>query len=159
MKNNNNLSNNHQYPILLVEDNQDDVILMERALTKAGMDKPVYVARDGVKAIEFLSDISKNYNSDSDYLTMIILLDLKLPKKSGMDVLKYIRNHPKIRNLPVIIFTSSNQASDIKEAYDNQANSYIVKPIAFGDLLAIAEMLKKYWFEMCSLPVIRMNTL
>ncbi len=76
-----------------------------------------------------------------------------------MDVLKYIRNHPKIRNLPVIIFTSSNQASDIKEAYDNQANSYIVKPIAFGDLLAIAEMLKKYWFEMCSLPVIRMNTL
>jgi len=125
--------------ILLVEDEENDVFFMQRAMKKAGLHPP-HVVIDGQAAIDFLKEI---IDRDRKELPGLVLLDLKLPRVMGFDVLTWIRQQPELRDLTVIILTSSKLSSDIESAYERGANSYLVKPNTSVGLQHIVEGIKK----------------
>lgn len=124
-------------PILLIEDNLDDERLTIRALQRNQLTNPIQVARDGEEAIVALET--------SHPLPIMVLLDLKLPKIDGLEVLRYIRTQERIQLLPVIVFTSSGEERDIVESYRLGANSYVQKPVDFGQFIHAASQLGLYW--------------
>ena len=128
--------------ILLVEDNDLDVELTLRAMTKHNLTNTVYRVKDGVDALDFLFPAEA---SDRNLHIKVVLLDLKLPKVNGLEVLEKIRSEERTRTLPVVILTSSGESPDIKKAYDLGANSYIVKPIDFKDFSSVVTELGFYW--------------
>lgn len=130
--------------ILLVEDDANDVALFRRALRKAGIATEVQVAEDGEIAMQILQAASP---PEACGLPRIILLDLKMPRKSGLELLAWIREQPTLRHLPVVILTSSREPSDIRKAYELGANSYLVKPISFDQLKELIRILHRYWFD------------
>jgi CheY-like chemotaxis protein len=132
-------------PILLVEDNPDEVLLLRRALKMAGCTAPVSVARDGVEAVEYLSPEGAFRDRVRHPLPWLIVLDLKLPRLSGLGVLKWIREQPGLRRLPVVVLTSSAQECDLASAYDMGANSYLVKPPSIAGLQELASLIDRYW--------------
>lgn len=139
-------------PILLVEDNEDDVILAQRAFRKAGITAPIHVVRDGDEAVEYLEASGRYHDRYNHPLPAVVLLDLKLPRRSGLDVLRWIRSHSTLGLLPVVIFTTSTQHSDLEQAYSLRANSYLKKPVG---LEATTEMLRVaglYWLTMNEAP-------
>lgn len=133
--------------ILLVEDNPDDVELTRRALIKANILNPIDVVNDGVEATEFLFG-----NGRSDPLPALILLDLKLPKVDGLEVLKRIRSEERTRLLPVVILTSSKEEKDLVEGYSLGANSYIRKPVDFNEFVTAVSQLGMYWLILNETP-------
>lgn len=134
--------------ILLVEDNPNDEELTLRAFKKAGLTNEVIVARDGQAAIDVLFGVA----GTPPLAPAVVLLDLKLPKLSGLEVLKQVRAHPQTRLLPVVILTSSNQDRDLLEGYSNGCNSYVVKPVAFEQFVAAVSTLGLYWALTNELP-------
>jgi len=132
--------------ILLVEDDPNDQMLIQHAFEK--LDTPITISAvsKGDQALEAIED-SLSSSKGKDKLPDLILLDLKLPGKSGFDVLGWIRDRDILDNVPVIILSSSNQESDIKKAYELGANSYLVKPVNHGRLIDIVKTIKKYWFD------------
>jgi CheY-like chemotaxis protein len=131
--------------ILLVEDNRKDILLIQRAFRKAGINNPLRVVNDGDAAVLYLSG-SEPYSDRSDYpLPTLVLLDLKLPRRSGIEVLMWLRQQPLLKRLPVVILTTSREYADINQVYDIGANAYIVKPIAFNDLVEIVNTLNLHW--------------
>ena len=131
--------------ILLVEDNPDDVTLTLRALKKNNLLNEVVVARDGVEALDFLFCEGEFAGRSPELLPELILLDLKLPKVDGLEVLKRIRNEARTRLLPVVILTSSNEQSDIISGYELGVNSYIRKPVDFEQFIETVRQLGLYW--------------
>lgn len=131
--------------ILLVEDNEDDVILIQRALRKGGITAPVHVARDGDEAVDFLSGAEQSQYTPAFALPNIVLLDLKLPKRNGFEVLQWIRSHQTLARLPVVVFTTSTQDSDLARAYGLGANSYLKKPATTGETTALLKAVGTYW--------------
>lgn len=131
--------------ILLVEDSADDVILMRRAFRKLGIENPLDVAEDGEAAIAFLQRIIAEHVNDHASLPGLILLDLKLPRLSGLEVLEWIRAQPAFRRSPVVVLTSSREAPDVARAYDLGANSYLIKPVEFQSFLDLVRTLNLYW--------------
>lgn len=127
-------------PILLIEDNPMDVDLTRRAFIRHNLNNPLQVARDGQEALDF---IEKWETGES--IPVVILLDLKLPKVSGLEVLRVIRAHPDFRTIAVVILTSSAEDRDIQEAYSLGANSYIVKPVDFDKFIEVARQIELYW--------------
>ncbi|MFA5914401.1 MAG: response regulator [Burkholderiales bacterium] len=125
-------------PILLVEDNPDDEVLTLRAFKKNLVANSVVVARDGQQAIDYLS-------ATGNELPAVILLDLKLPKVSGLEVLKRVRADARTRRVPVVILTSSKEDSDLIAGYDLGCNSYIRKPVDFDKFVEAAGQLGLYW--------------
>ena len=139
--------------ILLVEDRPDDVLLVRRALGKAGISNPLSVVTDGEEALAYLDGTGK-FSSRSEFpLPDLILLDLKLPKVNGFDVIRYIRQHPTFRNLRIVVLTSSTEISDVNEAYDLGANSYLVKPQEFEDLTCLMRTLAAFWLKYDRMPL------
>jgi len=133
--------------ILLVEDNEDDVFLMKRALKGAGISNPLSVAEDGQSAIDYLEG-KGNYSDRTLYpLPSLIFLDLKLPYVRGLDVLAWIKKDPRFVSIVVVILTSSEEPSDLKEAYLLGVNSYLVKPPSSAQLLDLAVAFKAYWVD------------
>lgn len=130
--------------ILLVEDNEDDVILVQRSLRKAGITAPIHVVRDGDKAIVYLEEASQPLRRP-ECLPAVVLLDLKLPRRSGLEVLAWIRSHPSLATLPVVIFTTSAQDSDVREAYALGANSYLQKPVGIHETTEVLKATGLYW--------------
>jgi hypothetical protein len=130
-----------QRPILLVEDNPVDLDLTLRAFRKRNLANPVEVARDGSEVLERLA----TWETDRRSLPIVILLDLKLPKVPGLEVLRALRAHPVAASLPVVVLTSSGEGQDIAEAYRLGANSYIVKPVDFDKFLDVAAQIELYW--------------
>ena len=124
--------------ILLVEDNPSDIELTRRALQKVRIANLLVVAEDGVEALDYL------FRAGSD-LPALVLLDLKLPRMSGLDVLRRIRMEDNLRYLPVVIFTTSSEESDIIKSYDLGANSYILKPVDFMQFMVAIDTLGLYW--------------
>ncbi|PZD74860.1 Response regulator rcp1 [Acaryochloris thomasi RCC1774] len=124
-------------PILLVEDNPDDEKLTIRALRKGKITNPIQVARDGEEALEAIFA--------ADPLPSVVLLDLKLPKIEGLEVLQRIRAHEQTRLLPVVVFTSSSEERDIVESYSLGANSYVRKPVNFEQFIDAVAQLGLYW--------------
>lgn len=138
--------------ILLVEDNPDDEALTLRALTKSRVANKVEVARDGAEALDFL--FCRGVYADRDPLEQpqIILLDLKLPKVDGLDVLRQIRSDARTRMLPVVILTSSKEEQDLIAAYSSGANSYVRKPVDFNQFVDAIKQLGLYWLILNEAP-------
>jgi two-component system, response regulator len=128
--------------ILLVEDNSDDEQLTLRAMRQSEVPNIIRVARDGAEALDHL------YGPNSTRLPDLILLDLKLPKVSGLEVLQKIRSEPKTRSLPVVVLTSSDEERDIVESYNIGANSYIRKPVDFDEFIDAVRQLGVYWLTL-----------
>ena len=134
--------------ILLVEDNPDDVALFQRALRKAALDYPLQVVSDGEAAIAYLAGEGLYADRSNHPLPRLVLLDLKLPRKSGHEVLEWLRAQPDLRRLPVVVLTTSREIGDINRAYDFCANSYLVKPFSFDGLMDMVRTLHSYWLNM-----------
>lgn len=131
--------------ILLIEDNPDDVALTLRAFKKNNIMNRVVVAKDGVEALDYLFCTGEYADRDIEDTPQIILLDLKLPKVNGLEVLKRIREDERTRLLPVVILTSSNEQTDLMEGYSLGANSYIRKPVDFDQFMEAVRQLGLYW--------------
>jgi len=131
--------NNHQ-PILLVEDNPVDLDLTIRAFKSQRLENPIVTARNGEEALAF---VEKWENGEA--IPVIILLDLKMPKVNGLEVLKVLKSHAKFSTIPIVILTTSSESSDVHEAYQLGANSYIVKPVDFEKFLDVAKQIDLYW--------------
>lgn len=137
--------------ILLVEDNPDDEALTLRALKKNNIMNQVVVARDGEEALHYLL----GPDSTNNLTPQVVLLDLKLPKLDGLEVLKRIRANEKTKLLPVIVLTSSNEEQDLLNSYDSGANSYIRKPVDFTQFIAAVQQLGLYWLVLNQFPPVR----
>ncbi len=133
--------------LLLVEDNEDDVFLMRRALKGARVMNPLYVVEDGQEALDYLAGNRKYADRDQYPLPSVVFLDLKLPLLSGHDVLAWIRRQKDLDSLVVIVLTSSNEASDLSRCYALGANSYLVKPPTADQLEDLAKAFRWYWLE------------
>jgi CheY-like chemotaxis protein len=134
--------------VLLVEDDPDDAELIAHAFKKAGVANPLIVVDDGEKAIDYLHARSIYADRAAFPLPGLVLLDLKLPRRSGFEVLESIRAHRSTRLTPVIVLTSSNQHSDIERAYELGANSYLVKPVGRDALIAMVRSLDTFWLQL-----------
>ena len=131
--------------ILLVEDNADDEALTLRAFAKNNIKNQVVVARDGAEALDYLFAQGDYQGRDVATLPQLVLLDLKLPKVDGLEVLRRIRADPRTESLPVVVLTTSNEERDIVESYRLGANSYVRKPVIFTEFLTAANVLGVYW--------------
>jgi two-component system response regulator len=139
--------------ILLVEDNPDDEALALRALARNNIANRVDVARDGVEAIEYL--LGADAMAGRRHLPQVVLLDLKLPRMDGMEVLRRIRSEPRTKLLPVVILTSSSEQRDLVESYSLGANSYIRKPVDFAQFQESVRQLGLYWLVLNQSPLDR----
>jgi two-component system response regulator len=131
--------------ILLVEDNPDDEALTLRALRKANVRNEVVVARDGVEALDYLFATGPHAGRDTSVLPQVVLLDLKLPRLDGLEVLRRLRADARTKVLPVVILTSSNEEEDRVAGYELGANSYVRKPVDFGHFAEAVRQLGLYW--------------
>jgi two-component system response regulator len=138
--------------ILIVEDNPDDEVLTIRALKKNNIGNRLVVVRDGAEALDFLFCTGAYSNRDPHDFPQTILLDLKLPKVDGLEVLKRLRADERTRLLPVVILTSSKEEQDIVQSYRNGANSYVRKPVDFNHFLEAARQLGLYWLVLNETP-------
>jgi CheY-like chemotaxis protein len=127
-------------PILLVEDNPMDVDLTRRAFAKRNIVNPLEVARDGEEALAWFHGLA-----EGDPLPVVILLDLKLPRVSGLEVLRQLKAHARFARVPVVVLTTSREDADVQAAYDLGANSYIVKPVEFEKFIDVAAQIDLYW--------------
>jgi CheY-like chemotaxis protein len=139
-------------PILLVEDDEDDVLLMQRALRKANVGAPVHVAGDGDEAVAYLARAGRYAERAQWPLPGLVLLDLKLPRRSGLEVLDWLRGQEGLRRIPVVVLTSSREVPDVNRAYDLGANSYLVKPSAPADLVDLVGSVAGYWLRWNEAP-------
>ena len=138
--------------ILLVEDNDDDVELTLRALRRNRVANRVDVVRDGAEALEYLFATGSYAGRDVRDTPNLVLLDLKLPKVGGLEVLERLRADPRTRRLPVVILTSSKEESDLARSYDLGANSYIRKPVDFTQFMEAVNQLGLYWLVLNEAP-------
>ena len=143
----NNFANNSggNKTILLVEDNPDDVALTLRALKKGNIVNDIAVAHDGVEALDYLFGTGAYAGRDTTHTPTVILLDLKLPKVDGLEVLQRLRADPRTRRTPVVVLTSSDEEKDIISSYELGANSYIRKPVDFAHFTKAVAELRLYW--------------
>ena len=137
--------------ILLVEDNPDDEALTLRAVRKS-MPHRIAVARDGAEALEFLFGTGRHAGRDLAENPLLVLLDLKLPKVNGLEVLRRTREEVRTRSIPVIVFTSSTEEQDILDSYRLGANSYIRKPVDYGQFCQDMKQMMHYWLCVNQLP-------
>lgn len=142
--------------ILLAEDDPNDVVLVQRAIRRANIANPVDVVGDGDAAVTYLSArLGSGGSTEADPpsgLPALVLLDLKMPRRSGFEVLEWIRASDALRLLPVVVLTSSRESSDVQRAYELGANSYLVKPGAPDDLLVLVRTLGLYWLVLNEPP-------
>ena len=134
-------------PILHVEDNEDDQFFLKRAFAAAGIENTIYFVEDGQKAIDYLSSRGPYADRQLYATPCIVILDLKLPKMHGLDVLRWIRAHKELKGIVVVILSSSPLRNDVDTAYDLGVNSFIVKPLTADQMSNIARLIKQYWLE------------
>ena len=131
--------------VLLVDDNQADVKLTVKAFRILNSERQVSVVRDGEEALEFLFSSGRYSGKPGGSKLSLILLDLKLPKVNGFEVLKAVKTDPKTQSIPVVMLTSSNQAQDVRECYRLGANSYIQKPVDYDEFCEAIQQIERYW--------------
>jgi CheY-like chemotaxis protein len=140
--------------ILLVEDDSNDVLLVRRAFRKANIQIPINIVADGEEAIAYLTNQSPYDDPEQYPVPSLILLDLKLPRITGLEFLEWCRNQPRFKRLLVVVLTSSQEHPDVSKAYDLGANSYLVKPLKFDDLMTLMKNVYDYWLQLNKIPMI-----
>ena len=138
--------------ILLVEDLADDIELIRLSFDRLGLENPIHVVRDGEEAIEYLSGAGKYANREEHPLPELILLDLKMPKVDGFEVLQWLRAQDSLRSIPVLVLTSSEQLKDVNRAYELGANSFLVKPLDFQTMSGAVDLIRTYWLKTTRTP-------
>lgn len=144
--------NSETRTILLIEDDPNDVFFTEYAFEVANITNSLQVVTDGQQAIDYLAGAGKYTDRTKFPFPCLVLMDLKLPVKMGVDVLKWIRQQPSMNNLLVLVLTSSSSIEDIDEAYRQGARSYLVKPLSLEKRVEMARLIKTYWLELNQLP-------
>ena len=138
--------------IFLVEDDEDYVILIRNAFSKANIPNPLYVVSNGEEAISYLRGKAKYANRDEYPLPDLLLLDLKMPRVNGFEVLRWVRQQPGLSALRVIVLTSSDEIRDVNLAYQLGANSFLVKPFDFQDLAELSRIIQDFWLKASKTP-------
>ena len=138
--------------ILLAEDDQNDVMLIKRAFSKSHVINPIACVENGEEAVAYFSGEGEYADRERYPLPFMMLLDLKLPRLSGHEVLKWLREQPGLKRLPVVVLTSSREPSDINRAYEIGANSYLVKPVVFEEFSTLLKQLQVYWLMLSEHP-------
>jgi two-component system, response regulator len=146
------MSDGRAVEILVVEDNPQDLELLLRALRKANLGNRIDVARDGAEALEFIFCEGAHAARRIEDVPKVILLDLKLPKVDGLEVLQRIRSDPRTKAIPVVVLTSSKEQRDLVESYRLGANSYVVKPVSFEEFAGAVRQLGLYWLLLNEAP-------
>ncbi|MGB7444439.1 MAG: response regulator [Coleofasciculaceae cyanobacterium] len=144
--------------ILLVEDDDNDVFLIKRAFRQLDLPHSLQVVGDGEAAINYLQGRETDINREHFVLPELILLDLKLPRLSGLEVLQWIRQQPDLKRMPVVILTASRETPDINLAYDLGVNSYLVKPVSFNEFLALLAAFESYWLKFNEKPLLQIKS-
>jgi CheY-like chemotaxis protein len=142
------------FTVLHVEDDPNDVLLMQRAFRKAETNAILHAVSDGDRAVAYLSGADEFADRERYPMPNLVLLDLKMPRKSGMEVLAWIRSQPSLKRLVVVVFTSSKHDEDVNKAYDIGANSYMVKPVGFDSLVELCKTLSHYWGTLNQKPIL-----
>ena len=137
--------------ILIAEDDADDRFLLQTAFEESGLTDPLEFVENGIELMDYLNRILQSKSLDMNY-PGFIMLDLNLPKKDGREVLKEIKQHPELRKIPVVIFTTATNENEIKRCYEAGANSYVVKPVSFETLVNVLREVRNYWFNTASVP-------
>ena len=138
--------------ILVAEDDEDYVLLIKQVFAKAHIPNPIHVVWNGEEAIAYLKGEGKYSNRDEYPLPDIFLLDLKMPRINGFEVLKWVREQPNLAGLRILVLTSSDQIRDVNEAYQLGANSFLVKPMDFEDFTHLSRLLADFWFKASRTP-------
>ncbi len=147
-----------KHTVLLVEDNTADILLMQRVFRQENLSKiALQIVRDGDAAVSYLSGEGEYADRERYPLPVLILLDLKLPRRSGHEILAWLRQQPELKRLPVVILTSSRETLDINQAYDSGVNSYLVKPTGLTALLEMMKSVNLYWLLTNEQPEIPVN--
>ena len=133
------------YTILLVEDDENDAMLLRMAFERNDIANPVQWARDGLEAVAYLNGEGMYADREKYPFPEVLLVDLKMPRMTGLELLAWINEHPEFRIIPTIVMTSSRQELDIEKAYHLGANTYLTKPIAFDDLAKMVKLTHEYW--------------
>jgi CheY-like chemotaxis protein len=139
--------------ILVADDDPDDRLLTKEALEESRMANKLYFVENGEELLDYLFHRGKYSNVDISPRPGIILLDLNMPKKDGREALKDIKAEPSLRQIPVVVLTTSKAEEDIYRSYDLGANSFITKPVTFDSLVEVMKTMGKYWFEIVELPI------
>jgi CheY-like chemotaxis protein len=134
--------------ILVADDSEADIVILQRAFLKAGINANVYSVRDGQEAIDYLTGVGEFTDRKAHPLPCLVLLDLKMPKLDGFDVLRWLEEQPTLKKLPVTVLTSSDEEKDVDRAYGLGANSYLVKPSSLGGYSGLVAKLYEYWVEL-----------
>src|SRR6266850_4885372 len=137
----------NQPVILIVEDREDDILLIQKAFQRAKIATARQIVRDGGEAIAYLSGAGKYSQRDQYPLPWLVLLDLKMPRVDGFEVLKWIRSQPGFKSLIVVVLTSSEQMRDVNDAYHFGANSFLIKPQDFENAINLADLINAYWLQ------------
>jgi len=138
--------------ILLAEDREDDIVLVRKAFQRAGIVNPLFVVRDGEEAIAYLQGSGRYSNREEFPLPDLLLLDLKMPKVDGFEVLKWLRQQSGFGSLRVIVLTASDAIRDVNVAYQLGANSFLVKPLEFDNAVELSKVIQDYWLRRSKAP-------
>jgi CheY-like chemotaxis protein len=138
--------------ILLVEDDANDVLLIQRAFNKAGLQSNLKTVRDGEQAIHYLAGEGVYADREKYPMPFLVLLDLKMPSVNGFEVLEWVRQQPAMKRLLIVVLTSSNLQADVDHAYELGANSYLVKPVEFDEMVHMIQRFEIYWAEINRIP-------
>jgi CheY-like chemotaxis protein len=138
--------------ILMADDDEDDILLTEKALKKGKLLNSLHSVRDGEELLDYLLHRGEYTDTSTSPRPGIVLLDLNMPKKDGREALKEIKAHADLQDIPIVVFTTSKAEEDIYRSYKLGVNSFITKPVTFDSLIEVMQTLGKYWFEIVSLP-------
>jgi CheY-like chemotaxis protein len=143
-----------RYSFLVAEDDENDVFFLRRAFQQAKIENPLHVVRDGQEAIDYLSGEGKFSDRSLYPLPHLFILDLKMPRKTGLDVLTWLQEQPELRCLPVLVLSSSAHRTDIERAYELGANAFVVKPASLEKRVELAQVLGTFWLEFNEGPIV-----
>jgi CheY-like chemotaxis protein len=146
------MQNGGPFTVLLVEDDLNDIFLVKRAFKKARIPNPLQIVTDGVEAIHYLQGDGKYADRDHYPLPSLIVMDIKMPRKSGFEVLEWIKSDGVMKRIPVVIVSSSDQPDDIDKAYEYGANAYMIKPVDFRAVEGLFTSITHYWGLECAKP-------
>lgn len=146
------MGNKDALVILMADDDEDDILLTRKALQKGKLLNPLHTVRDGEELLDYLLHRGEYADEEEAPRPGVILLDLNMPRKDGREALKEIKAHTDLKDIPIVVFTTSKAEEDIYRSYKLGVNSFITKPVTFENLIEVMQTLGRYWFEIVTLP-------